>query len=131
MKIDVAYFFNLESNLLELKVTIGIGFEDITVVVADCFGKFSLSLLTDFLRSKLDFKSLRAEMGTFGVLTGNIGEFVLERDPKNLDGFSGLALGVDSNLALPLATAPTKLRKRNFTLFARQLIRLSIICEVS
>lgn len=47
-------------------------------------------------------------MGTFGVLTGNIGEFVLERDPKNLDGFSGLALGVDSNLALPLATAPAK-----------------------
>ena len=122
MKIDVAYFFNLESNLLELKVTIGIGFEDITVVVADCFGKFSLSLLTDFLRSKLDFKSLRAEMGTFGVLTGNIGEFVLERDPKNLDGFSGLALGVDSNLALPLATAPTKLRKRNVTLYVRQLI---------
>ena len=51
-------------------------------------------------------------MGTFGVLTGNIGEFVLERDPKNLDGFSGLALGVDSNLALPLATAPAKKNKK-------------------
>ena len=94
--------------MLELKVTIGIGFEDITVVVADCFGKFSLSLFVvpDFLRSKLDFKSLIAEMGTFGVLTGNMGEFVRERDPKNRDGFSGLALGWASNLALPLATAP-------------------------
>ena len=106
--------------MLELKVTIGIGFEDITVVVADCFGKFSLSLFVvpDFLRSKLDFKSLIAEMGTFGVLTGNMGEFVRERDPKNRDGFSGLALGWASNLALPLATAPailSDLRKNVIT----------------
>ena len=97
---------SLESNLLELKVTIGIGFEDITVVKLLFFGKVSLS--EDFLRSKLDFKSLIAEMGTFGVLTGNMGEFVLEREPKNLEGFSGLALGWDSNLARPLATAPER-----------------------
>lgn len=35
---------------------------------------------------------LLAEVGTFGVLTGSIGEFVRERLPKNLIGFSGLDL---------------------------------------
>ncbi len=44
-------------------------------------------------------------VGTFGVLTGNIGELVLDRLPKNRLGFSGLGLSF-SNLALPLATAP-------------------------
>ncbi len=48
---------------------------------------------------------LAEAVGTFGVLTGNIGELVLDRLPKNRLGFSGLGLSF-SNLALPLATAP-------------------------
>lgn len=57
------------------------------------------------------FKSFDAEVvGTFGVLTGSIGELVRDLEPKNLEGFSiglsGLTFGVVSNLALPLATAP-------------------------
>jgi len=57
------------------------------------------------------FKSFDAEVvGTFGVLTGSIGELVRDLEPKNLEGFSiglsGLTFGVVSNLARPLATAP-------------------------
>lgn len=33
--------------------------------------------------------SLLLKGGTLGVLTGNIGELVLDREPKNLKGFSG------------------------------------------
>ena len=43
--------------------------------------------------------------GTLGVFTGKIGVEGLEREAKNLKGFSGL-IRWDSNLALPLATAP-------------------------
>ena len=57
--------------------------------------------------SELPFESLKAAIGTLGVLTGNMGEFVWDQLPKNLDGFLG-PLGVASNLALPLATAPVK-----------------------
>ena len=66
---------------------------------------FLVSLLPPL--SEPPFESLKAAVGTFGVLTGNMGEFVRDRLPKNLDGFSG-PLGVASNLALPLATAPVK-----------------------
>ena len=45
------------------------------------------------------------DAGTLGVLTGKIGVEGLEREAKNLSGFSGL-IRWDSNLARPLATAP-------------------------
>ena len=57
-----------------------------------------------------------AVVGTLGVLTGKMGELVLDRLPKNRMGFSGLTFVLElealfaeaSNLARPLATAPTK-----------------------
>ena len=47
-------------------------------------------------------------VGTFGVLTGSIGELVLDRLPKNRIGFSGLGFEsvCASNFARPFATAP-------------------------
>ena len=45
------------------------------------------------------------DAGTFGVLTGKIGVEGRDLEAKNLSGFSGL-IRWDSNLALPLATAP-------------------------
>ena len=72
---------------------------------------FVWSSLESFLSPLPFFKSFDAEVvGTFGVLTGSIGELVRDLEPKNLEGFSmglsGLTFGVVSNLARPLATAP-------------------------
>lgn len=106
---DFNYFFILDKSLLDLKVT------EVTVeVVAGLllflvfFSSLFPSELSSFFSSfsAAPLRSLRAEAGTLGVLTGSIGEFVLDRLPKNLEGFSGPLL--DSNFARPLATAPAK-----------------------
>ena len=103
----VTYFFILESSLFELSVINVVGgfniffsFADDTDIVTG-----SASLALEF--SAAAFKSLSADAGTLGVFTGSMGELVLDRLPKNLNGLSGpLVFCGASNLARPLATAP-------------------------
>ena len=112
-----AHFFIFDKSLLELKLTKF----NVAGLEAVCFSFLSFSvppfeLFSPFLElisliSLLAFKSLAFKSGTLGVLTGSMGEFVRDLLPKNLEGFSG-PLGVASNLALPLATAPRKDKKR-------------------
>ena len=110
----VTYFFILESSLFELINVVGgfnivvfFSFADDTDIV-DVIWSLLASLPLPVPPPEFsDFKSLSADAGTFGVFTGSIGELVLDRLPKNLNGFSGpLVFCVASNFARPLATAP-------------------------